>query len=72
MKLLSEGVLLVGSNLSHEIKIFDLKKKVIISKHHLNVNKIYQTICEKSDNEYVIKYLNDNNLYSANFTKKLV
>lgn len=70
MKLLSNEKLIVASNLSNEVRVFDLKKKSLMSKLHLN--KIYQVICEKSDTEFLIKYIGDNHLYSCNFDKKTV
>jgi len=46
MKLIQDEKLIVASNLTSEIKVFDLKKKVLLSKIHLNA--IYQVICEKN------------------------
>lgn len=46
MKLLADEKLIVGSNLTHQMKVFDLKKKSLLSKH--NLKEIYQVICEKN------------------------
>jgi hypothetical protein len=43
MKLIQDEKLIVASNLTNQIKVFDLKKKVLLSK--INLNTIYQVIC---------------------------
>jgi hypothetical protein len=48
MKIIGDEKLIVASNLTNQIKIIDLKKKVILSKSSLS--RIYQVICEKSEN----------------------
>lgn len=42
VKLLSEEKLIVASNLTNQVRVFDLKKKVLLAK--LSLNKIYQVI----------------------------
>jgi hypothetical protein len=70
MKLLQNEKLVVASNLSHQVRVFDLKKKVLLSKHTLK--EIYQVVCEKSEHEFLLKYVGDRKLYSCNFSKKVV
>jgi hypothetical protein len=43
MKLLSNEKLIVASNLTKQVKVFDLKQKNLLSKTHLT--KTYQVIC---------------------------
>ena len=35
MKLLSDEKLIVASNMNHQVRVFDLKKQVLLSKHNL-------------------------------------
>lgn len=70
MKLLSNEKLIVASNLTKQVKVFDLKQKSLLSKTHLT--KTYQVICEKNDTEFIIKYVGDNNLYACSFEKKSI
>ena len=43
MKLMADEKLIVASNLTNQVKVFDLKKKALLSR--LNFTKIYQVIC---------------------------
>lgn len=45
-KLLADEKVIVASNLTHQIKVFDLKKKAMLSK--TNLTQIYQVVCEKN------------------------
>ena len=70
MKLLADEKLIVASNLNHQVKVFDLKKKTLLSKHSLS--EIYQVICEKNEHEFIVKYVGDRNLYACDFSKKVM